>query len=104
MSWVRVCHPPSLAWAYSEASPRVAGPSRTSQVLLHGAGGGRKGGGWVPTGRLVTELGVWMAVCTIFTIGHRIVCVAKDLPFVYSELPCAVCPFISRSLENMHVG
>lgn len=102
LSWVS--HPPSMPWVHSAATTRVAGPSINSQVLPHGADGGRKGGGCVPTGRLVTALGVWMAVCAIFALGHRIVCVAKDLPFVYSKLPCAVCPFIGRRLKNMHVG
>lgn len=102
LSWVS--HPPSLARIHSAGTTRVVGPRRTSQVLPHGADGGRKGSGCVSAGRLVTSLGVWMAVCAIFASGHRIVCVAKDLPFVYSELPYAVCLFISRRLKNMHVG
>lgn len=99
-----VSHPPSLAWGHSAATTRVVGPGRTSQVLPHGADGGRKDGGCVPAGRWVTTLGIWMAVCAAFPLGNRIVCVPEDLPFVYSELPCAVCPFIIRSLKNMHVG
>ena len=42
-------------------------------MLPRGAGDGRKGGGYVPTGRLAYAVGVWMVACAIVALGHGIV-------------------------------
>lgn len=72
-------------------------------MLPHGAGDGRNGGGCVPTGRSASALGVCMAACAIFVLGHTIFC-GKRPPLHLLQTPLLSLPLHMQESEKHAYG